>query len=178
MIDFTIGPKIDLDGNNSCRIISWPDGSCRPAHETEIALWAENEALRAELEAMKGMSAKEAHTKMVQAEELARMKDRVAGLEGALTEAEETLRLAERPALRDPVHHEEVKRLGLRIGFGALMATASAAWRDELEARGYRDGGEFVAGPCRATVVNALKIIRSAPATDNPGGDTAREGGE
>jgi hypothetical protein len=80
----------------------------------------------------------------------------------ALREAEETLQLVEHPACPDPVHHDEVRRLGRRIGFGALMSTASAAWREELAARGDLIGSEFVAGPCHLTVVNALSVIRSA----------------
>ena len=80
----------------------------------------------------------------------------------ALTEAEETLRLVEHPAFPDPQYHEEVKRLGRRIGFGALMSTASAGWREVLAEAGDPVGGEFVAGPCHSTVVRALRIIRAA----------------
>lgn len=80
----------------------------------------------------------------------------------ALVEAEETLRLVEHPAFPDPVHHERVKSLGCEIGFGALMSTAAAAWREVLKEKGWPPGGEFVAGPCLATVQATLQTIRAA----------------
>ncbi|WP_028732126.1 hypothetical protein [Rhizobium leguminosarum] len=83
-------------------------------------------------------------------------------LREALTEAEETLRLVEHPAFPDPEYHQQVKDLGNRIGFGALMSTASAAWREILAEKGYPIGGEFVAGPCHGTVVDTLAKIRAA----------------
>ena len=47
----------------------------------------------------------------------------------------------------------EVRALGERIGFGALMDAAEKEWRASLVAD-YPPcvGGEFVHGPCRATV--------------------------
>lgn len=51
-------------------------------------------------------------------------------------------------AFADPVHHERVKRLGQEIGFGALMASASAGWREVTEVK----GSEFHAGPCQMTI--------------------------
>jgi hypothetical protein len=88
--------------------------------------------------------------------------DRIASLEAAMAEAEDTLRLVERPAFRDPRYGDEVEALGLRIGFGALMASASASWREHLAADGDSVGGEFVAGPCHSTVVSTLAKIRAA----------------
>lgn len=82
----------------------------------------------------------------------------------ALEDAEDTLRLVERPAFRDPRYGDEVEALGLRIGFGALMASASASWREHLAADGDPVGGEFVAGPCHGTVVATLAKIRAARA--------------
>lgn len=83
------------------------------------------------------------------------------GLRAALWEAEETLRLVERPAFPDPVHHERVKRLGREIGFGALMSTASAGWQEVAAEKGYPVGGAFVAGPCLSTVQLTLAKIRA-----------------
>lgn len=81
--------------------------------------------------------------------------------EAALDDVEETLRLVEHPAFPDPQHHQEVKTLGMRIGFGALMTTASAGWRETLETDGYPVGGEFVSGPCHGTVISSLSRLRT-----------------
>lgn len=62
----------------------------------------------------------------------------------ALEELVDTLTPASYPAMKDPAHHDEIKRLGDRIGYGALMAGASAAWREATPHK----GSEFVAGPC------------------------------
>lgn len=92
----------------------------------------------------------------------------IARLREALEAAEETLRLAEHPAFPDPIYHDEVKRLGQRIGFGALMSTASAAWREELVASGYPVGGEFVSGPCHSSIIRALSMARAALHLEGP----------
>ena len=92
----------------------------------------------------------------------AKDKARIERLQAALREAEETMKLVERPALPDPAYHQGVKSIGQRIGFGALMSTASAAWRETLEETGYPTGGEFVAGPCLDTVVSCLAKVRAA----------------
>ena len=83
---------------------------------------------------------------------------REAGLREALVEAEDTLRLVEKPAIEDPMHQAAIEQLGDRIGYGALMRGAQAAWRKRL---GAQAGGEFVAGPCYATVLSALAKIRA-----------------
>jgi hypothetical protein len=54
-----------------------------------------------------------------------------------------------------------VRALGDRIGYGALMSSASASWREKLAKEGIA-GGEFVSGPCHGTVVHTLSIIRDA----------------
>ena len=87
---------------------------------------------------------------------------RVAEMEAALTEAEDTLQLCEQPSLQDPAHRDAVASIGGRIGYGALMSNASALWREHLIARGLKGGGEFVSGPCHSTVVGTLKVIRAA----------------
>ncbi|MER9769006.1 hypothetical protein NKJ09_23410 [Mesorhizobium sp. M0189] len=84
---------------------------------------------------------------------------------GALKECIETLALVEYPSHTDPVHGEVVRDLGSRIGYGALMSSASASWRAALENRGGPVGGEFVAGPCQAMVDRALKQAREAVGT-------------
>lgn len=94
--------------------------------------------------------------------EIARLCAENAALVDALMDAEEVLSLVERPAFPDPLYHEEVKRLGLRIGFGALMSTASAGWAEASAAEGYPTSGAFVAGPCIGTVHATLKRIRAA----------------
>ena len=81
-----------------------------------------------------------------------------ARMEKALREAEEVLAVAALMPMVDPVHGDEVEALGIRIGFGALMSSAQASWRKRADIK----GGEFVAGPCFATVVATLKTIRQA----------------
>ena len=80
-------------------------------------------------------------------------------LREALGECEELLTLVEQPAFVDPVHGAEVEALGRRIGFGALMSSASASWRTMP---GVPAGSEYVAGPCHVSIVRALKITRAA----------------
>lgn len=90
------------------------------------------------------------------------LRTREAKLVEALTDCVDTLALVERPAFVDPVYGDEVKRLGDRIGYGALMSSASASWREAARSRGTPEGGEFVAGPCFATVVSTLRRARAA----------------
>jgi len=61
--------------------------------------------------------------------------------------------------LPSPRDYEKVVSLGEEIGYGSLMVMASQAWREVL---GVHAGGEFVAGPCRATAEKALAKIRAA----------------
>jgi hypothetical protein len=82
----------------------------------------------------------------------------------ALEDAEDTLHLVEQPAFRDPHYGDEVEALGRRIGFGALMSSASASWREYLATSGSPVGGEFVAGPCHGTIIATLANIRAARA--------------
>jgi hypothetical protein len=88
--------------------------------------------------------------------------DYIEALETALEECVEVLGLVERPRRVDPDYGAEVNTLGQRIGFGALMSSASASWRATLAANGNPVGGEFVAGPCQATVTKALAMARAA----------------
>ena len=86
-------------------------------------------------------------------------------LVGALEEAEGVLALVEQPRWEDPLYGDEVRALGDRIGFGALMSSAQASWARRAREQGYPAGGEFVAGPCFATVQHTLKLIRQALST-------------
>jgi hypothetical protein len=94
-----------------------------------------------------------------------------APLREALENCVETLALVEHPRMVDPHYGEIVQRLGEQIGYGALMSSASASWRQSLAAKGYPVGGEFVAGPCYATVVDALKKARAALTSTECGED-------
>lgn len=76
----------------------------------------------------------------------------------ALREAETVFALVEHPAFPDPDYQARIEALGGEIGYGALMAGASAAWRK----CGIIPGGEFVAGPCQVTVTRTLEMIRKA----------------
>lgn len=79
----------------------------------------------------------------------------------ALMEAEEALALAASPNIPDPRHIDEIRALGERIGYGNMMATASAIWGQKMQDAGI-GGSEFVAGPCRSTVDKALSLVRAA----------------
>lgn len=50
----------------------------------------------------------------------------------------------------------EVKALGKRIGFGALMDAAVKGWHKAAKENGYPPGGAFTVGHCHATVESAL----------------------
>lgn len=90
-------------------------------------------------------------------------------LREALAEAKEVLELAAAPAFPDPDYQDEIRSLGDRIGYGALMSGASAEWMTSP----HGDRGAFVAGPCIGQVKNALAKVRAAlnPQTEGGGGD-------
>jgi hypothetical protein len=90
----------------------------------------------------------------------------------ALQECVEVLELVEHPRREDPDYGAEVAALGDRIGYGALMSSASASWRKFLVAKGMPLGSEFVAGPCQATITQALRMARAALS------DTSDRGGK
>ena len=83
-------------------------------------------------------------------------------LREALESLVDMLADVERPAKKDPVHGPLVEHLGNQIGFGALMSSAEASWREMLKQRGDPVGGEHVAGPCRAVLEKRLKKAREA----------------
>lgn len=80
----------------------------------------------------------------------------------ALKEVEEVFAPLECIPPEDKTHLPAVEALGERIGYGALMACAQLAWRRSAFAKGDPVGGEFVAGPCYATVLATLETIRAA----------------
>jgi hypothetical protein len=94
--------------------------------------------------------------------DLAEAAARIEALEAALRECVDLLALVEHPKRVDPDYGSEVNRLGQRIGFGALMSSASASWRATLTAGGGPVGAEFVAGPCQSSVTEVLQIARAA----------------
>lgn len=55
----------------------------------------------------------------------------------------------------------EVKALGERIGFGALLDSAVKGWHQNAKENGYPPGGAFTVGHCHATVENAILRWRS-----------------
>ena len=61
----------------------------------------------------------------------------------------------------DPDYGAEVKALGDRIGYGALMASAQASWRARLKADGL-EGGEHTSGPCYAVLMRAREMAQKA----------------
>lgn len=105
----------------------------------------------------------------------AEMRQREERMRAALGEAHDVLVLASLPSFSSGgALAEAVATIGNRHGFGALMSEASVQWRDLLTMKGLA-GGEFVAGPCRATVEAALEQVESAmtkepatPSTPNP----------
>ena len=74
-------------------------------------------------------------------------------------EITDVLDLMRHKAFSDPAHHERVKSLGEQIGFGALMSTAEAGWREVLESKYGYTGGEFVQGPCRSTIDRLIAMV-------------------
>lgn len=80
----------------------------------------------------------------------------------ALKYVEKALSPIESTPSRDPSYHDLVNALGDRIGFGALMKIAELCWREDLAANDFPVGGEFVAGPMRAQIDKALRLVRAA----------------
>ena len=96
--------------------------------------------------------------------------EQVLRLREAAQESVSVFELVENPSIIDPDHWQEIKALGDRIGYGALMSSASRSWREAIRPRAL-EGGEFVAGPCHATVVSTLKQLRAALAQAQKGGE-------
>jgi len=87
---------------------------------------------------------------------------RIEELEGALKDFMDITEPAAKAARVDPNYGGEVERLGKQIGFGALISSASASWREHLKSFGYPAGGEFVVGPCMSVLRSCREKARSA----------------
>ncbi|MCB0066584.1 MAG: hypothetical protein KDD77_05510 [Caldilineaceae bacterium] len=61
----------------------------------------------------------------------------------------------------DPDYGADVRALGDRIGYGAMMASAQAAWRARLQQDGL-EGGEHTHGPCYAVLMRAREMAEKA----------------
>lgn len=93
---------------------------------------------------------------------------------GLLRELREDLATAAKVSLADPCIILELRALCERAGYGNVMSSASALWRERL---GEQAGGEFVSGPCRKTVENLIIRIDAAlskPETSAQAGAGAR----
>lgn len=83
-------------------------------------------------------------------------------LRKALRECIKTLAMSVEPLpAEDPQFGAEVRSLGDRIGYGALMSSACASWRKKLETE-YpgTEGGEHSSGPCVGTLQSLLAELR------------------
>lgn len=83
-------------------------------------------------------------------------------LRDALAEIVDSLTPAEQVPPEDPAYGDRVRALGMEIGFGALMSSASREWNAWLVGNGYPEGSEFVSGPCRAVLQSDLRQARAA----------------
>lgn len=93
-------------------------------------------------------------------DEIERLRKESELLRSVLENAKSVLSLANKLHAPDFEYESEIRALGERVGYGAMMTSASALWRQSL--RGYAGGGEFVAGPCRGTVTALLREINMA----------------
>ena len=88
-----------------------------------------------------------------------KLAERIEALEGLLRECRDDLAACAKSNLADPMIVVELRGLCERAGYGNVMSSASALWRERL---GDLAGGEFVAGPCRSTVDNTVARIDAA----------------
>jgi hypothetical protein len=90
------------------------------------------------------------------------LRRQLAERDAVLAELVDTLTPSEQDPIKDPAFGDKVRALGLEIGFGALMSSASYEWRAWLAENGYPLGSEFVSGPCRSVLQSDMKRARSA----------------
>ena len=113
----------------------------------------------------------EAYAAEIRAEE----REKAKALREALEDLIGVLEPCATPARRDPAFHDIVKALGLQIGFGAMMQTASAAWREEL---GGQAGGEHVSGPCFAVLSASVNRAKASLSEVSPSPVPSGQAGE
>lgn len=90
-----------------------------------------------------------------------RLRKEVEKLREALIEAEYVLALCTTRTFDAP-EDAEVREIGLRIGFGALIQAASKEWAAHLSRNGEPSGGQHTGGPCEATIKGTLATIAAA----------------
>ncbi len=87
-----------------------------------------------------------------------------------LAEVRDSLAMVAEVGLADPHIIVELRALCERVGYGNVMSSASALWRQRL---GEQAGGEFVSGLCRSTVEADLarvnRILAEPRATGGEG---------
>lgn len=86
----------------------------------------------------------------------------IENLQDALEEMMKITMMGAQPAQIDPQYGKAVASLGSQVGFGVVMMSASAAWREDLKNAGYPTGGEFAVGPCVSTLQFARKRATDA----------------
>lgn len=89
------------------------------------------------------------------------MTEREKKLEHALREFLEITAPAARLGWENPDHGPAVRELGDRIGYGAMMASAQAAWRAKLVPDGL-EGAEHTHGPCYAVLMQVRQLAEDA----------------
>ena len=82
-------------------------------------------------------------------------------LEAALREFLDVTEPASHIPIKDPDHWRAVQELGDRIGYGAMMASAQASWRELLKRDGL-EGGEHSRGPCYSVLMRAREMALDA----------------
>lgn len=88
--------------------------------------------------------------------------DQYTAVRNALLECEEILDLQVRHCHVDPQYGAEVEELGERIGYGALMTSASASWEKRLLAIHGISGGAHGVAVGRMASRQALRMVEEA----------------
>jgi len=88
--------------------------------------------------------------------------DQYTAVRNALLECKEILDLQARPCHVDPQYGKEVEELGERIGYGALMVSASASWEKKLLRIHGIAGGAHGVAVGRTSSRKALLMVEEA----------------